>query len=85
MSISSSQFFMDEGHELLQQMQNKQSIHSMRNFLFASLTTTNKNLRQADLFSPGNSYACMKPKNSLEKVQETQRYFENSNCCIQSR
>jgi len=41
-----------------------------------------KNLHQADLFSPGNSYTGKKPKNSWEKIPETQRYLENSNCCI---
>jgi len=36
-----------------------------------------KNPNPADLFSPGNSSACMKPKTSWEKNQKTQRYFEN--------
>jgi len=41
-----------------------------------------KNLHQADQFNPSNSYAVMQPKNSWEKIQETQRYCKNSNCCI---
>jgi len=35
-----------------------------------------KNLHQADLFSPGNFYAGMKPKNSWKNIQETQKYLK---------
>jgi len=58
-----------------------QKRHLIKTQLFKMYLTI-KNLHQADLVSPDNSYAGMKPKNSCEKVPETQRYFENSNCCI---